>query len=192
LEATATLLQSNSAAFTGTRIELSWRLSEIDAGVEFAISRSESGGDFVPLDVTGLSRSGLAFSYVDANVEPGEGYVYKVECSLEGRSRLLFISQEVRTPASRLMLDQNRPNPFNPTTTISFSLPEACEVRLEVYDVSGRLVARLVDGRKLGAGTHEADWNGRDVSGGTAASGVYIYRLIAGKETISRKMVLLR
>ena len=189
---TATLLQSSSAAFSGSGVELSWKLSEIDAGVEFLVSRSKSGGDFVPLDVTGLSRTGLAFSYVDTNVEPGEGYVYKVEYSLEGRSRLLFISQEVRTPAASLALDQNRPNPFNPSTTISFSLPEACEVRLEVYDVSGRLVARLVDGRKLGAGAHEADWNGRDVSGGTAASGVYIYRLIAGKETISKKMVLLR
>jgi flagellar hook assembly protein FlgD len=65
-------------------------------------------------------------------------------------------------------------------------------VRLEVYDVSGRLVARLIDGERRAAGLNNVEWNGRDVSGRSSASGIYIYRLTAGKETISRKMVLLR
>ncbi len=152
LDATATLLQSCSASFAGSGVEIAWELSEIDAGVEFAISRSENGGEFIPLDVTGLSRSGLAFSFVDTNVEPGKRYTYKVEYTIDGASRLLFISEEIRTPAALLALDQNRPNPFNPSTTISFTLPGECAVRLEVYDVSGRLVARLINGERRGAG----------------------------------------
>jgi len=164
----------------------------VDAGAEFFVSRSEGGADFVPLDMTGLARSGLVFTYVDSRVEPGKRYVYRVECTIDGKSRLLFLSEEIRTPASLLALHQNRPNPFNPSTTISFTLPAECAVRLDVYDVSGRLVARLVDGARQGAGTHDVEWNGRDVSGRAAASGIYVYRLIAGKETISRKMVLLR
>ncbi len=191
-EAYATLLQSCSAAFLGSRVELVWELSEIDPGIEFFVSRSESGVDFIPLDMSGLARGGLRFTFADMRVEAGKGYVYKVEYSVGGRSRLLFISERVLVPAALFALHQNRPNPFNPSTTISFTLPVECAVRLEVYDVSGRLVARLVDSERLGAGPHDAEWNGRDASGRTAASGIYVYRLVAGKEVISRKMVLLR
>ncbi len=189
---TATLLQSCSASFAGSGVEIAWELSEVDEGIEFFVSRSEGGADFLPLDMSGLVREGLDFTYTDSRVEPGERYVYKVEYTIDGKSRLLFISEEIRTPAALLALDQNRPNPFNPSTTISFTLPGECAVRLEVYDVSGRLVARLLDGKRLGAGAHNVEWNGRDASGRSAASGIYVYRLTAGRETISRKMVLLR
>jgi hypothetical protein len=191
-EANATLLQSCSEALSESGIELGWELSEVDAGVEFFVSRSEGGADFVPLDMSGLARDGLRFTYADSRVEPGKRYVYKVEYTTEGTSRLLFISEEIRTPAALLALHQNRPNPFNPSTTISFSLPVECAVRIEIYDVSGRLVARLLDGARRSAGAHDVEWNGRDASGRAAASGIYVYRLTAGKETISRKMVLLR
>lgn len=191
-EANATLLQSCSAAVNESGIELAWELSEVDVGVRFLVSRSEGGADFVPLDMSCLARNGLCFTYTDFRIEPGKRYAYKVEYSLDGTSRLLFISEEIRTPAALLALHQNHPNPFNPSTTISFALPVESAVRLEVYDVSGRLVARLVDNVRLGAGAHDVEWNGRDVSGKTAASGIYVYRLTAGKETLSRKMVLLR
>ena len=145
------------------------------------------------LDVSGISRGRASFQRTRTlGSKAGSSYVYKVEYSFDGVSRLLFISEEIRTPAALLALEQNRPNPFNPSTTISFTLPGECAVRLEVYDVSGRLVARLVDGARLSAGPHDVEWNGRDVSGRAAASGIYVYRLVAGKETISRKMVLLR
>jgi hypothetical protein len=192
LEATATLLQSCSTSLGGAGIDLAWELSEVDAGVEFFVSRSENGAGFIALDMAALARDGLRFTYSDSRVEPGSRYVYKVEYTLDGKSRLLFLSEEIRTPAALLALEQNRPNPFNPSTTISFSLPAECPVRLEVYDVSGRLVARLVDGAKLSAGPHDVEWNGRDGSGRAAASGIYIYRLVAGKDMLSRKMVLLR
>ena len=191
-EANATMLQSCSAALGGSGIELAWELSEVDAGVEFFVSRSEGGADFIPLNVSGLVRDGLRFTYADSRVEPGKRYVYKVEYTIDGTRWPLFISEEIRTPAALLALHQNRPNPFNPSTTISFTLPGECAVRLEVYDVSGRLVARLIDNERQSAGTHDVAWNGKDTSGRAAASGIYVYRLAAGKETISRKMVLLR
>jgi flagellar hook assembly protein FlgD len=87
---------------------------------------------------------------------------------------------------------QNNPNPFNPSTTISYYVPEASPVTLDVYDSSGRLVARLLDGAKQPKGTHSIEWRGVDSSGRTVSSGVYFYRLTSGKETISKKMVLLR
>jgi hypothetical protein len=81
-------------------------------------------------------------------------------------------------------LAQNYPNPFNPTTLLRYQLPAASRVRLVVYDLLGREVAALVDGTQK-AGTYEVPFDGRGL-----ASGVYIYRLVAGDFVASRKMVL--
>jgi hypothetical protein len=88
-------------------------------------------------------------------------------------------------------LGQNFPNPFNPTTTISFSLAEHGPVQLRIYDVDGRLVRSLVDGHRP-AGQQAASWNGTDNRGNRVASGVYFYRLHAGAFTATRKMVILK
>jgi N-acetylneuraminic acid mutarotase len=73
-------------------------------------------------------------------------------------------------------LHQNTPNPFNPSTTIRFSLPEAGATTLAVYSIMGQLVHVVIE-RDLGAGLHEIVWDGRDDSGRNVASGVYLYRL---------------
>ena len=78
------------------------------------------------------------------------------------------------------------PNPFNPATTLRFSLPVADLVELSVYDVSGRLVMELVDGWR-DAGVHEVTFNGSGL-----ASGVYIYRMETGEYTAAGKMVLMK
>lgn len=88
-------------------------------------------------------------------------------------------------------LAQNVPNPFNPTTTIAFSLPETRHVSLTVFSADGRPVQTLVS-KTLPAGPHEIEWNGRDARGHTVASGVYFYRLQAGSFWRTRKMVLLK
>lgn len=89
------------------------------------------------------------------------------------------------------ILYQNFPNPFNPVTTIRYYLPEEAQVALEIYDMSGRLVARLADEYKE-KGIHFIEWKGLDERGNPLASGIYLYQLRAGNEKISRKMVLLR
>jgi hypothetical protein len=94
------------------------------------------------------------------------------------------------------LLEQNFPNPFNPETTIRFSIPEAGDVVLAIYDLLGREVDRLQAGR-LAAGAHTLRWDGQSRSGLPLSSGVYVYRLAhrgaAGKDQFfSRTMVLLR
>jgi len=88
-----------------------------------------------------------------------------------------------------------RPNPFNPVTTIDFTVPDideaGCAVQLGLYDIRGRRLAILVD-EIMPAGSHSVTWDGRDTSGGEAASGVYICRLEAGGATAVRKLVLLK
>ena len=92
----------------------------------------------------------------------------------------------------RLAMRQNAPNPFNPTTKIAFTVPEdASRVTLTVYNVSGRVVRRLID-EPLSAGPHSVVWNGRDDLGKSLASGIYFARLAAGGESLFKKMTLLK
>jgi hypothetical protein len=94
-------------------------------------------------------------------------------------------------PAVRLALAQNEPNPFNGETRVRFELPRTESVRLDVFDVGGRLVRRLVD-RTLAAGGHEVAWDGRGNRTEALPSGVYLYRLRAGGEVMQGKMLLQR
>lgn len=93
--------------------------------------------------------------------------------------------------ARSALLAQNSPNPLNPTTTIRFTLPQAARTELAVFDLSGRLVRVLLRGAR-GAGAHEVAWDGRDASGQPVGSGVYLYRLEAGRTVETRKLVVLR
>ena len=88
-------------------------------------------------------------------------------------------------------LDQNYPNPFNPTTNIVFSLPERARARLEVYNTIGQRVSVLIDD-EFPAGTHRIKWDARDETGRQVASGLYLYRLMAGEFSKTRTMILLK
>ncbi len=90
-----------------------------------------------------------------------------------------------------MMLYQCYPNPFNPSTTIMFDLPEPLHVKLCVYTVKGELVETLVD-RYMIEGRKEVTWSAKDNKGHAVSSGIYFYRLVAGEFTQTRKMVLLR
>jgi len=91
--------------------------------------------------------------------------------------------------ADALVLYQNVPNPFNPSTTISYELDEAARVQLQVFDISGRLVRNVFQGGE-GAGRHSKVWLGRDQQGRTVAAGVYFYRVQADGEIETRRMLL--
>lgn len=88
-------------------------------------------------------------------------------------------------------LDANVPNPFNPATTIRYSLATATHVELEIYDVRGALVRTLVSGDRP-AGEQSVEWNGLSDAGTPMASGVYFYRLHTPEFTQTRKMILLK
>jgi hypothetical protein len=89
-------------------------------------------------------------------------------------------------------LNQNFPNPFNPSTTVAFDLAKPATVRIGIYDVSGRLVRTLVD-RSMEAGSHEVGWNGTNNAGIGVPSGLYFYRMSTSEGFMAtRKMILLR
>jgi hypothetical protein len=86
-------------------------------------------------------------------------------------------------------LHANYPNPFNPSTRIRFELARTGPVAVRIYDVQGRLVRRLFEGR-MPAGVHESPWNGRTDRGVRAASGVYLVRMSTAGSQMSRRVVL--
>ena len=85
-----------------------------------------------------------------------------------------------------IQLSQNYPNPFNPTTTIEFTLPYPQDIQLTVYNILGQQV-RLLTNRAYSAGVHQVRFDGSRL-----ASGVYVYRLVAGDRAVARKMVLVK
>lgn len=86
---------------------------------------------------------------------------------------------------------KNYPNPFNPCTTISFELAQAGMATLEIFNVKGQKVNTLIN-EELAEGVHEVIWNGKDVSGKKAASGVYFYSLNSQGESKIKKMIVLK
>ncbi len=107
---------------------------------------------------------------------------------LTGQSSVELVNNEIPTEFD---LGQNYPNPFNPTTEIRFAIPKAAPVLLEVYDVTGRVVATLVNG-DLPAGNHRVTWNATARDGSRLSSGMYLYRISAGDFVSTKKMVLLK
>ena len=85
----------------------------------------------------------------------------------------------------------NYPNPFNPVTTIPFSLPEKQNVTLTIYNILGQKVRTLVN-KVLNAGSHQYKWNGKNDNGKQLSSGVYLYEIITNKLKITKKMILIK
>jgi hypothetical protein len=96
--------------------------------------------------------------------------------------------QEAAVESGTFGLNQNYPNPFNPSTTIRYSLPNESNVRLVVYNILGQEVRVLIEARQ-GVSDHAIAWDGRDAFGREVATGMYIYRLIAGENESMRKMI---
>jgi hypothetical protein len=139
------------------------------------------GGSFRRLDIPG--------SPVD------DGALVTTETLAPSDGRILLRSSTPAPPppaAPRLVLRQNEPNPFNPTTRIRFTLGQSAHARLAVYDIAGRLVRVLVNRRLPGGVERTVTWNGTDRAGLPVRSGVYFYRLTTATETRIRKMTLLK
>jgi hypothetical protein len=188
----ATLLQYFDYGIRGSCVEITWRLSEIDQDAKFEVLRSGPGSSsFEHLETLGIQRNGLTFKVRDSSIQPGCTYVYRIDYTAGGMVNTLFKTGPVEVPPMPLTLFQNYPNPFNPSTTIEFYLPGKEMVTLNVYDTAGRLISRLANSSQ-DAGLHKIEWNSTNNEGRRVESGIYFYRLKAGKKTIVRKMVLIR
>ncbi len=92
---------------------------------------------------------------------------------------------------STFTLLQNYPNPFNPTTTIEFHIPYSSQVEVNIFDINGQLINRVLN-EFLGEGNHITNWNSKNSQGQTVASGAYIYQVIFDNKIISKKMLFIK
>ena len=151
------------------------------------VYRGDANGPMIRIDA--VSPDGSTFNYTD-KVAPGQSYRYQIGV-IDKDGEFMSAVQTVTIRSLSASLAQNSPNPFNPETTIRFTMPETGAATLNVYDASGRLVRTLVNGVSE-QGTHDVRWNGLDNNNNPVSSGVYFYRLTSGKFSESKKMVLLK
>jgi hypothetical protein len=97
----------------------------------------------------------------------------------------------IRQIPAEFKLSRNYPNPFNPTTNISFQLPENSKVTIAVYDILGNRVRTLVNENKA-AGYYTVQWNGLNDNGMSLSSGTYFYQIQAGQYISTKKMLLIK
>ncbi len=117
----------------------------------------------------------------------GEGW-YIDDIRLE--SDYVEIDDLLSSPQSLSL--SNYPNPFNPTTTISFYLPENGSVSLDIFNIKGQRVKSLASKRDFNTGKHSIIWDGKDEKGNSAASGVYFYRLQTSSSSLTNKMLMMK
>jgi len=156
-------------------------------------------GDY---DDDGVADLMVKFNRAEAGnlLAPGDSVEMRVSGEITGEMfagtdtiRVFMPGHDAERPTQvrKLRVNQNYPNPVNPFTKISFSIPKASDVKLEIYNVLGQRVRTLVDER-LEPGEHLIEWNGRGADEQPLAAGIYFYRLTANGLTETKKMLLLK
>ncbi len=151
------------------------------------IDGSPFTGSTLPSDYTSTNSDHALTFYFSSNIiQNGPGW--RAELTPQITAGTEFVSAAL---PDKFTVYENYPNPFNPSTTIRFDLPEAEPVLVRIYSVNGALVQTLVDGM-MQAGSHQIRWNGRNAAGQTVTSGVYFFSVKAGQKQSIHKMILLK
>jgi hypothetical protein len=128
---------------------------------------------------------------LEVRTQDTEGRWYR-DIRLSGIPEYTVDADDIDVPGAKTMLRGSFPNPFNPTTTIKYSLARRSKVTLTIYDIAGRVVRRLVTDELTEAGDHTITWNGMNDAGKRVASGVYFCMMKTGDEKSGTKLILLR
>ena len=197
------------SSFTVTRTKknllvLQWTTESEIENLGFILGRRNGDGNWLEIasyetDVDLVGQGSVSYrteySYQDKSVIPGTIYDYRLaDVSYSGDKEYHYLEIKnamTLTLPQDFILKQAYPNPFNPSTTISYFLPEQSTAILTVYDVQGRQITTLQDGIKA-PGSYKVQWNGVDQSGNPVSTGVYFCRLQAGNFSQTIKMVYLR
>jgi hypothetical protein len=179
------LISSFGAALAGDGVHLQWKLESDENISGFNVYRTQADSKSVRI----AELSGSVASYIDASIRAGMSYTYLLGVRT-GSGEVVSQAATVRIPLASVTLGQNHPNPFNPVTTIEYSVQDRSDVVIGVYNSSGELVTRLNEGPRE-SGLHRVQWNGRNLAGQLVASGAYFYRL-EGSSAPARKMILLK
>jgi photosystem II stability/assembly factor-like uncharacterized protein len=171
-------------------VELQWITSTEKNNLGFEIERKRNDSDiwvkvaFVRGNGTTTTKN--IYTYFDNNLSQGKYHYRLKQIDFDGSFTYSNIVEANLIPVENFNLEQNYPNPFNPETNILFSLPIASNVSIKLYDLNGREVKTLIN-REMEAGVHFVKLNAEGL-----ASGIYLYRIIAGSYSATKKLMLLK
>jgi len=182
-------LISFNAYYTKNVITLNWQTATEINSYCFDIERSNDNTNWVKvgsINAGGNSNKVLNYEYFDNVTAEGKYYYRLKQIDLDGQYKYSSIIEVNAMIPKQYSLSQNYPNPFNPVTKISYSIPVKANVTLNIYNITGELVATLVD-KDLTAGTYTIDFDASKLSSST-----YFYRIIANDYTQTKKMLLIK
>jgi len=183
-------LVSFNAKISDGKVILNWNTSTEVNNYGFEVQRSVKANNWEVLGFVegyGNSNSPKTYNFTDNKLNVAGTYSYRLK-QIDNDGDYEFsktIGINISSPIT-VELKQNFPNPFNPSTTISFTLPESGNVSLEIYSPTGEEVATLVNGY-MEAGIYQFNFNAKDYP-----SGIYVYRLNTNKNALTKKMLLLK
>jgi hypothetical protein len=180
-------------SFTYTKLNdgilLSWKTATETNNAGFSIERSIDSGNYSEVGFVGgkgTTTEPQVYSFFDDKVESGKYFYRLKQIDFDGTfSYIGEILVDVGLP-NKYLLEQNFPNPFNPSTTIKFSLPEKSIVAIKVFNLLGEEVSKIVDD-EFSAGIHQVEYNASNLP-----SGVYYYKMETPKFTQIRKMAVIK
>jgi len=165
-------------------------IDELDVGDGIALMKSQDENIRAVSFDSGIYRTITASVFFGALVD-GTGINTKTNIMTQYLNFFATVNIENVEIPLLTQLGSNYPNPFNPSTTISFSNPEESNIEIIVYNNKGQKIKTLVN-EVLSAGEHTVIWNGTDNRNAAVASGVYLYKMKAGNYTSIKKMILLK
>ncbi len=182
-------LTSFTANVSSNAVTLNWKTSTETNNKGFEIQRKVEGSTWTKISFVngnGTSTKSHEYSYVDGNLESGN-YSYRLkQVDFNGSYEYSNVVEASINAPNKFELAQNFPNPFNPTTKISFSVPSNSNVKLTVYNLLGQEITTLVNGF-MKAGSHTVEFNATNMN-----SGLYFYKLESNGLTQVKKMMLLK
>lgn len=185
-------LASFISSVNKNNVQLNWSTASESNNKGFSIERTKVSenlwSEIKFVNGAGSTSNPVSYSFEDKNLATSK-YKYRLkQIDYNGNYKYYDLQNEVEigVPA-KFELGQNYPNPFNPTTKINFALPLDSKVMLKVFDLTGREISTLVNGEVKPAGYYSVEFNGSGF-----ASGLYIYRIQTDKESVSKKMVLVK
>jgi hypothetical protein len=183
------LTWNNAPAISGSALDAAGSVV-INTWLELDVTNAVTGNGTYSFALSGSSNNVVDYSSSEGANSPQLVVVVGSGAAAQLPPVAMAPQASAASPVS-VMLHANTPNPFKPNTTIRYSLPRETQVRIVIYDINGRVVRRLVDGIES-AGERTAPWDGRDDSGSTIGSGVYLVALEADGTRLTRKMSLLK
>ncbi|MBI9113206.1 T9SS type A sorting domain-containing protein, partial [Maridesulfovibrio ferrireducens] len=204
-----TLASFNAVQTTNKFAQINWVTASENGVLGYNLFRAENDNQDQAMRVTGTmiealnSTTGGSYSFIDDEVEMNTTYYYWLQTNdFDGTSEMfgpvtVKISDQEDHDIEEILLGtqlfSNYPNPFNPSTTISFSVAEPQVVTIDVYNVKGQLVQRVFNSKVDTPNIKQnVVWNGKDADGRNVASGIYFTIMKAGNKTFSNKAILLK